>query len=111
MLKSDTAAEERWFRNDKNSVWIMEKNELFDSPVNMAAIEKASVDSLKAVGLDFGAVDVRVQSATDSKGNKRDNPDFTIIEINSAPSFGEVTLAKYIEEIPKMLKRKHQKTN
>ena len=38
------------------------------------------------------------------------NPLFTIIEINSAPSFGEVTLQKYIEEIPKMLNRKFNKT-
>lgn len=93
MLKTD--ATERWFRNDSNSVWIMEENPKFEKPVNWKQIEGACVEALKATGLDFGACDVRVQSAD------KQNPDFIICEINSAPSFGEKTLEHYIKEITK----------
>lgn len=103
MLKSDTPEQERWFRNDENSVWILETNPKFDKPVNWDSIVDASVDALAAVGLDFGAVDLRVQSATDRDGNKRENPLFFVVEINSAPSFGEITEQKYIEEINNLL--------
>jgi len=106
MLKSDTAEEDRWFRNDSNSVWIVEENESFDKPVNWDLCVSESVKALKAVGLDVGAVDLRIQSKLDKDGRTRENPDFIIVEINSAPSFGEITAQKYIEEIPKILKRK-----
>jgi glutathione synthase/RimK-type ligase-like ATP-grasp enzyme len=104
MLKRDTPDKEKWFRNDKNCVWILETNEAFDKPVNWDSIVKASVDALKSVGLDIGAVDLRVQSATSSKGKKRKEPKFFIVEINSAPSFGEITEEKYIEQINKLVK-------
>jgi len=102
MLKSD--AENRWFRNDSNSVWILEDNELFDKPTNWEDIERDCVKALKAVGLTVGAFDVKVQSATDKSGNKRDYPNYIIIEVNSAPSFGDITLEKYIENLPKIIK-------
>lgn len=107
MVKSDTPEDKKWFRNDSNSVWIMENNENFDKPSNWSTIVAECVKALRAVGLDVGACDVRVQSATDGKGNKRTEVDFIIVEINSAPSFGDVTAEKYLEEIPKILKRKH----
>lgn len=110
MLKSDTPEDKRWFRNDSNSVWIVEENEQFDKPSNWDAVIEESVKALKSVGLDFGAVDLRIQSATDSKGRTRENPEFIVVEINSAPSFGEGTLAKYLEEIPKMLQLKFEQT-
>src|SRR5690606_33580405 len=104
MIKSDTPEDKRWFKNDSNSVWIMEDNELFDKPVNWNSIVEECVKALKAVGLHFGAVDLRVQSRVNSKTDKvRKEPKFIIVEINSAPSFGEITSQKYIEEIPKML--------
>lgn len=109
MLKSETPQEERWFRNDKHCVWILEENESFDKPVNWGDIVSESVKALNSVGLDFGAIDLRVQSSKNKNGEKRDYPEFIIIEINSAPSMGDVTLTKYIEEIPKMLKRKSLK--
>lgn len=105
MIKSDTPDDQRWFRNDSNSVWILEENEAFDKPVNWDSIVEDSVKALKSVGLDVGAVDLKVQSRFDSKGNIRENPKYIVIEINSAPSFGEITLVKYKEEIPKILKR------
>lgn len=110
VLKNDTPSEQRWFRNDSNSNWIVETNELFDKPVNWDEVIAESVKALNAVGLDFGAVDLRIQSRMDKDGKERSNPDFIVIEINSAPSFGEVTLQKYIEEIPKMLDKKYNES-
>lgn len=106
MLKSDTPEEQRWFRNDANSVWILEENDSFDKPVNWDSIIEDSVKALKSVGLDVGAVDLRIQSRLDSKERVRENPEYIVLEINSAPSFGERTAEKYLEELPKILRRK-----
>lgn len=107
MLKADTPEGKRWFRNDSNSTWILENNEMFDKPTNWSTIVADCVNCLKAVGLDFGACDVRVQSSKDKKGNTRkEEPDYFIVEINSAPSFGEVTSKKYMEVLPRMLRNK-----
>lgn len=116
MLKKETEDEKKWYRNDENCVWIMEDSDtgLFDKPVNWDDIILHCVKALTSVGLDFGAVDLRVQSATNNKGLKRDYPEFIVVEINSAPSFGdnqeELTFVSrsYIEEIPKMLKEKYE---
>lgn len=107
MLKRDAPEENKWQRHDDNCVWILEDNELFDKPSNWDTIVEHSVNALKAVGLDIGAVDVKVQSATNSNGRRRNNPEFIIIEINSAPSFGSITAEKYKETIPKVLKNKY----
>lgn len=107
MLKRDTPTEKKWFRNDSNSVWVLESNSDFDKPLNWDNIVEQSVNALNAVGLDFGAVDLRIQSATNADGDKRNNPNFIVVEINSAPSFGDITKSKYIEEIPKMLIQKY----
>jgi len=118
MMKRDTPDDQKWFRNDANCVWILEDSAtgLFDKPTNWDDIVSESVKALNSVGLDFGAIDLRVQSATDRDGNRRDNPDFIIVEINSAPSFGEVdedtvVKQKYIEHIPVMLKNKYNESN
>ena len=107
MIKSDTPEDKRWFKNDSNSVWIMEENEFFDKPSNWDIIVKECIKALLSVGLDVGACDVRVQSEKTGKGNQREEIDFIIVEINSAPSFGDVTSKKYLTQIPKILKRKH----
>lgn len=99
MIKEDTPEDKRWFRNDSNSVWILEENQLFDKPVNWKEIEDACVKALLAVGLDIGAVDLRVQSTSTTKGKKRERSEFMVIEINSAPSMGEITLIKYKEKL------------
>ena len=99
-------------RNDSNSVWVTqfdENNNLktdFDQPSNWTTIVSEAVKALEAVGLDIGAIDVKVQSRTTKKGAVRENPEFIILETNSAPSFGDITLRKYKEEIPKILKEK-----
>lgn len=98
MLKSDTPEENRWYRNDSNCVWYVEDNPKFDKPANWLEIEKACVLALEAVGLDIGACDVRVN---------KDGTKFSIIEINSAPAFGEGTAEKYLSVLPALLTYKH----
>ena len=107
MLKGDTPEDQKWFRNDKNCVWFLEDNEHFDKPVNWDDIVNECVKALNAVGLDFGACDVRVQGAKNGKGQRRGNPEFIIVEINSAPSFGDVTAEKYKERLPQTLAAKY----
>lgn len=109
MLKSDAPKDKRWFRNDSNSVWIVEENEQFEKPINWKTIEEQCVKALESTGLDFGACDVRVQSAKNNEGKKRKDIDFIIVEINSAPSFGERTEVEYLKELPKILKEKSTK--
>ena len=108
MLKQGTPDDKKWFRNDSNSVWILEENPLFDKPVNWGKVVEESIKALKAVGLDIGAIDVKIQSAKNENGNTRPDPEFIILETNSAPSFGEITLEKYKVEIPKILRKKHE---
>lgn len=110
MLKRDTPEEAKWYRNDEHCVWVMEDNELFDKPVNWDKIVSECVKALKAVKLDIGAVDLRIRSANHPCGKPRKDPGFIIVEINSAPSFGDVTEEKYLEEIPKILNRKFELT-
>jgi len=99
MLKED--AEQRWFRNDSNCIWYLESNDKFDKPSNWNEIIDHCVRALRAVGLDFGAFDVRVQSSD------KNPPHFMLIEVNSAPSFGEVTELKYKELLPNLIMKKH----
>lgn len=110
MLKSDVPEDKRWYRNDSNSVWVLESNELFDKPINWESIVNECVKSLKSVGLDIGAVDLRVQSAEDRKKSgkvvHRASPEFIVVEINSAPSFGELTFERYANELPKLINKK-----
>lgn len=103
MLKQDTPLKKRWYRNDDNCVWILEDNPLFDKPSNWEKVIEESVKALNAVGLDMGAIDLRIQSS------KKKKPKFIIVEINSAPSFGEITLEKYKEQIPLILNEKYEK--
>jgi len=106
MIKRDTPDDQKWFKNSQNCVWMLETNDLFDKPANWNDVVKESVKALISVGLDFGAVDLRIQS---SKENKY--PSFIVIEINSAPSFGDdsanaIVTQKYKEILPKLLYKK-----
>jgi carbamoylphosphate synthase large subunit len=112
MLKSGTPEDQKWHRHDDNCVWIREDSEsnLFEKPSNWNQIVEHCVLALKSVGLDFGACDVRVQNEKKDK-----TPDFIIIEINSAPSFGENDIEKkqftyvterYIETLTKLIAKK-----
>lgn len=107
VLLQNTPENQRWYRNDENSNWLVETNPSFDKPTNWNTVIEACVNALNAVGLDIGACDVRIQSARNKKGEQRENPSFIILEINSAPSFGEVTALRYMENIPKILMKKY----
>lgn len=106
MMKSDTPDDKKWFRNDANCVWVREDSEsnLFDKPINWENIIEHCVRALTSVGLDFGACDLRVQSAKSGT-----NPHFIVVEINSAPSFGTITEQKYINYLPKLLQLKYER--
>ena len=86
MLKND--ATDRWHRHDSNSVWILEDNEMFNKPSNWDAIVQSCIDAKNAVGLDVCAIDVKVQT-------KEENPQYIILETNSAPSLGSVGIERY----------------
>jgi carbamoylphosphate synthase large subunit len=107
VLLQNTPEEQRWYRNDQNSNWLVDTNKAFDRPINWNAIIDACVGALNAVGLDMGACDIRIQSTNDKKGNKREDPKFIVLEINSAPSFGQITELRYLEWIPKILMQKY----
>lgn len=109
VLKSDAPEDQRWRRHDDICNWIKEENPLFDKPVNWDQIVSDCVKALKAIGADILAFDVKVQSAKKANGTIREEPKYIILESNSAPSFGEVTLEKYLNEIPKLLKEKYGK--
>lgn len=113
MLKSGSPEDAKWFRNDSNCVWYLESNSLFDKPVNWDSVVKESVKALDSAGLDFGAVDLRIQSAKDKKGRVREDPEFIVVEINSAPSLNDsdsVVFKRYLEVLPIMLKKKFLKS-
>lgn len=103
MLRQDVPENKRWIRNDSTCTWIVEDNPQFEKPTNWPTIVQECIKALNAVGLDVGACDVKVQSQKDGRVA---NPDFFIIEINSAPAFGRITLEKYLTEIPQILTAK-----
>lgn len=109
MIKQDTPEDQRWYKNDNNSVWILPSNELFDQPINWYNIQQEAIKALNATGLDVGAVDLRVQSRLDSKERVRENPEFIIIEINSAPGLGDLGKELYIEHINDLIRFKNEK--
>jgi|TARA_R110000822_G_scaffold152112_4_gene291296 glutathione synthase/RimK-type ligase-like ATP-grasp enzyme len=101
MMKRDTPDEHQWYKNDANCVWILEERPDFDKPKNWDDIINESVKALKSCGLDFGAIDLRIQSNKEGS-----NPSFIIVEINSAPSFGTLTQEAYKIMLPKLLLKK-----
>lgn len=124
MLKDEVPKEKRWIRNDQTCSWIMEHQTIigkngeflgfqsedsaqFDKPVNWNSIVNHCKKALKATGLDIGAVDLKVQSRLDKNGIIRKDPDFVVIEINSAPSLGKITTEIYKQTLPKILKIKY----
>lgn len=99
-------AKERWYFNSDNCVWAGEENPLFNKPVNWDNVIKDSVNALNAAGLDIGAVDVRIQSANDKQKKVSESPDYLVLEVNSAPSLGELGTKFYYKEILKLINQK-----
>lgn len=92
---------ERWFFNNENCNWVNPKHELFDKPSNMDQVIEEAHRAMEAVGLDIGAIDLRIQSNSTSK-----KPKFIICEINSAPQLGEQGINIYREAIEQMIEDK-----
>jgi D-alanine-D-alanine ligase-like ATP-grasp enzyme len=88
-------ATERWFFNSHNCNWVGEGNQLFNKPANWDQLCMEAVNAVTAVGLDIGAVDIRVSS--------QDTRQFIVCEVNSAPALGEDGIEAYREQIRKIL--------
>ena len=95
MLKED--AVDRWHRHGSNCFWISEDNPLFDKPVNWFSICESCIKAMKSIGLDICCFDVKVQN------NKHEFPEWIILESNSAPALGDVSIEKYKEQITKII--------
>lgn len=112
-LKPDVPESEKWRRHDDVCVWLMETNEGFKRPNSWNDIVSDCIKALKAVGADVLSFDVKVQGGNTGKGKQREYQDYILIECNSASSMSNgvdevsVCASKYIEEIPKILRRKH----
>ena len=96
-----TDAQERWYRNDSNSIWATEENIDFNKPATWNDIVADCQKAREALGLDICGFDVRV--------NKEGK--WVIIEANSACSFGNnpnesITAIKYKKELLKVQKLK-----
>jgi len=100
-MRRATPQERRWKFSSDETVWLLEDNPHFNRPSTWDQIVEHSVKALQAVGLDTGAVDVKVGR----------NGHFIILEINSAPAFGDLTAAKYMEVIPQVAQRKYDARN
>ena len=112
-LKKDCPENLKWRHHDDTCVWYTEQNADFRRPKNWDDIVADCVKALKAVGADVLSFDVKVQGATTGKKSKeREYQDYILIECNSASSMDNgkdeisICASKYIEEIPKILRRK-----
>jgi hypothetical protein len=103
LLRND-APEGTWQRHDDVVTWALESNPSFKKPNNWNLIVEDCIRAQQALGLDICAFDVMVQGS--KEGRERNNPEWIIVESASAPSFGDITTQKYIEEIPKLIKDK-----
>lgn len=105
-LKKDAPEKSKFQRHDDNCVWILETNPDFNKPSNWSAIVQDCVKALRAIGGDVLAFDVKTTSPKNSK-EKDKSVRWIIIESCSAPSFGDVTAEKYIENFPRIIKSKY----
>jgi len=90
-LKKDVPEDQKWRRHDDICVWFLESNPEFHKPNSWNDIINDCVKALKAIGADILSFDVKVQTPTDSKGNKRDYQDYILLECNSASSMDKGT--------------------
>ncbi len=99
-----TSSSERWYFNSKNSIFqiVYENNKWRQNEDNIVCFKEMEQHCIKALNqlqMDIAGFDIRINSTGDK---------FTIIEANSACSFGEHTAQHYIEQIPKILQRKFE---
>lgn len=104
VLRNNTPKEQRFQRHDDNCSWLVEQNPGFNKPENWNEIVEDCKKALKMIGADVLAFDVKCTSIKEVKDKKCR---FILIESCSAPSFGDVTLEKYKQELPKIIERKY----
>lgn len=94
----------KWKKGGDNTYWYGINNPKFETPVNWELICNEAVKAVKAVGLDIGGVDVKVQAAFNKEGVERKSPKFIVLEVNSAPcGWGEKTTKSLIDETRKVI--------
>lgn len=103
-LVRNDAPENTWQRHDDVCVWVVEENPSFKKPANWNDIVQDCIRAKNALGLDICAFDVLVQGST--RDGERRNPEWLICESCSAPSFGEITGQRYIQEINRLVLQK-----
>jgi glutathione synthase/RimK-type ligase-like ATP-grasp enzyme len=81
--RMENPPENRYWIRTHNNGWIFARSEIKLDP----RVAKVAVDAVHQLGLDFGAVDVRV----------RKNGECRILEINSAPGIEATTQDRYVE--------------
>lgn len=82
----------RWKHSFDTSVWFKEDNPEFRKPSTWDDICLAARNAVTALDMDFGAVDIKV----------RQDGKFFVIEVNSAPSIGDVTREAYLRILPQL---------
>ena len=97
MLLRDIPEDQRFHRHHENTVWILPNNPDFDAPTNIEAMYEAAALAVEAVGLTIGCVDVLIQQNRPGR-----QPEFIILETNSAPALGETTAPIYIQELTRL---------
>jgi len=99
-----------WKKGGDNTYWYGEQNPLFDKPDNWEDVVDQACKAIKAVGLDLGCVDIKIQKNVDENGKRRKAPKLFVVETNSAGCmWGDKTLNAHLEMIPKILKQKYEK--
>lgn len=101
-LRVDTPEYRRWKYSYEDSVWLREDNPAFHKPNNWHEILEAATAAVRAVGLDVGACDIKVDRSPHGISK------FYILEVNSAPSFGDMTAAEYMRILPSVARRVRQ---
>jgi carbamoylphosphate synthase large subunit len=93
--KAGVPLADRWKHSNETSVWFNEANPDFQKPSSWDNLTSMACKATEALGIDFGAVDVKVNG----RGK------FFIIEVNSAPCLGGVTRDVYVTQIPTLAER------
>lgn len=104
LLRND-APIDSWQKHADICTFVVEENPSFKKPNNWDLIIEDCVKAKNALGLDICAFDLMIQGSIE--GVERNNPEWIIVESCSAPSLMAIGIQKYIEEIPKLLKRKY----
>lgn len=107
-LVRNDAPEGTWQRHDDVCTWILENNPSFKKPNNWSAIIQDCINAKNALGLDICGFDVMIQGSRE--GQERNNPEWIICESCSAPSFGNITGQKYIQELNNLLLQKYNES-